>query len=149
MFSYSVSRPYPFKWFTPVVVVGFVVFTALFSFLNLACNGYDLIVQTLSDPNKTVSEGIWFQNWPSYLTSKVQPSWQPVDIHVNTLFFTNQTALTYTLTNVWQVPPTGGNRSVLPSLTYYNNVLENCTVNSLEVDLEALDRSGNQFAYSQ
>jgi hypothetical protein len=149
IFSYSISRPYPFKWLTPVVLARFIVATVLFSFLNFASNGYDLIVQTSSDPNKTISEGIWFQNWPSYLTSKVRPSCQSVDIHLNALLFTNQTALTYTLTDVWQVPAGGGNRSVLPSLTYFNNVIEQCAVSSIEVDLEALDRSANQIAYSE
>jgi hypothetical protein len=149
MFSYGISRPYPFKWFTPVVLASFLVAIILFSSLNFASSGYDLIVQTSSDPNKTISEGIWFQNWPSYLTSNVQPSCQSVDIHVNTLLFTNQTALTYTLTDVRQMPADGGNPSVLPSLTYFNNVIEQCAVTSIEVDLEALDRSANQFAYSE
>ena len=148
IFSYNINRPYPFKWFTPVVLVGFLTATALFSFLNFASNRYDLIVQVSSDPNNPISEGTWFQNWPSYLTSKVKPSCQSVDIHVNTLLFTNQTALTYTLTDVWQMPA-GGNRSVLPSLTYFNNIIEHCAVTSIEVDLEALDRSANQFRYSE
>ncbi|MCJ1375102.1 hypothetical protein MMC20_006336 [Loxospora ochrophaea] len=149
IFSYSISKPYPFKWLTPVVLAGFLVATVLFSFLNFASNGYDLIVRTSSDPNTTISEGIWFQNWPSYLTSKVKPSCQSVDINVNSLLFTNQTALTYTLTDVWQVPADGSNRTILPSLTYFNNVINQCVVSSIEVDLEALDRSGNQIAYSE
>jgi hypothetical protein len=149
IFSYSISRPYPFRWITPAVLTGFLAATVLFSFLNFASNGYDLIVQTSSNPNATISEGIWFQNWPSYLTSNVKPSCQSVDLHVNTLLFTNQTALTYTLTDVWQVPAGGASRRVLPSLTYFNNVIEQCAVNSVEVDLEALDRSANQFAYSE
>jgi len=89
MFSYGISRPYPFKWFTPVVLAGFLVATVLFSFLNFASSGYDLILEASSDPNTTISEGIWFRNWSSYLTSKVKPSCQSVDLHVNTLPFTN------------------------------------------------------------
>lgn len=147
IFSYNITKPYPFKWFTPVVAVGFVVFTVLFSFLNFASNGYDLIVQTSSDPNATVSQGIWFRNWPSYLTSKVQPRCQATDIHVNSQIFTNQTALTYTLTDVWQ--GSTANPKVLPSLTYFNNVIGRCGVSSVEVDLEFLDRSGTQIAYSE
>ncbi|KAF2803199.1 uncharacterized protein BDZ99DRAFT_512276 [Mytilinidion resinicola] len=149
VFSYNITRAYPFRWFTPVVLVGFLVTTVLFSFLNFASNGYDLIVETSSNPNQTISEGIWFKNWPSYLTSKAKPSCQPADIHVNTLLFTNQTALTYTLTDVWRVSAGGGNRTVLPSLTYYNNRIENCAVSSVEVDLEALDRAANQLAYAE
>ncbi|MCJ1283211.1 hypothetical protein MMC26_002539 [Xylographa opegraphella] len=149
IFSYGISRPYPFKWLTPVVLAGFLVATVLFSFLNFVSNGYDLVVQTSSDPNTTISKGIWFKNWPSFLTSKVKPSCQSVDIYVNTPLFTNQTALTYTLTDVWQASTGAGNRTILPSLTYFNNIIEQCAVNSIQVDLEALDRSANQLAYSE
>lgn len=34
IFSYSLSRPFPFRWFTPGGTVGAIVFTALFSFLK-------------------------------------------------------------------------------------------------------------------
>jgi hypothetical protein len=47
------------------------------------------------------------------------------------------------------MPAGGGNRNVLSSLTYFSNVIEQCAVNSIEVDLEALDRPTNQFAYSE
>jgi hypothetical protein len=149
VFTYNIGRPYPFKWFTPVVIAGFVIATVLFSFLNFVSNGYDLIVQTSSDPNQTISDGVWFENWPSYLTSKVKPSCQPADINVNTLLFTNQTALTYTLVDVWQEHADGVNQSVLPSLTYFNNVIEECVVTSIDMDIESLDRSASQYAYSQ
>jgi len=100
IFSYSLSRPFPFRWFTPGTVVGAIVFTALFSFLNFASSGYNLIVQTSSNPNVTISQGDWLQHWPSFLTTKVQPTCQPANIVVNSQFFTNQTALKYTLTSV-------------------------------------------------
>lgn len=149
IFSYSISRLYPFKWFTPVVLVVLVAATALFSFLNFASNGYDLVVKTALDPNATVSDNNLFQKWPSYLTSKIQPSCQDVDIHVNAQLFTNQTALTYTLIDVWQTSADGGNRTILPSLTYHNNPIEQCAVSSIEVDLESLDRGANQIVYTE
>lgn len=149
IFTYNIGRPYPYKWFTPVVITSFIVATVLFSFLNFVSNGYDLIVQTSSDPNQTISDGVWFENWPSYLTSKAKPSCQSVDMHVNTLLFTNQTALTYTLKDVWQEHADGVNQSVLPSLTYFNNVIEQCVVTSIDMDLESLDRSASQYGYSQ
>lgn len=147
IFNYGVTRPYPFRWFTPLVLVGILVATVLFSFLNFASNGYDLVVKNSSNPNQTISEGLWFQNWPSFLAGKVKPTCESVDIHVNTLLSTNQTALTYTLIGVWQMQ--GNNRSIVPLLTYLNNPVDQCVICSVEMDLSALDRAANQFAYSE
>lgn len=58
-FSYNVTRPYPYRWFTPVAVLGAVTFAALFSLLNFAANGYDLVVQTSTDPNSTMAGTAW------------------------------------------------------------------------------------------
>ena len=40
MFNYAVSRPYPVRWFTPVVFVGGTIALVLFSFLNFVATGY-------------------------------------------------------------------------------------------------------------
>ncbi|KAK4549260.1 hypothetical protein LTR36_007719 [Oleoguttula mirabilis] len=151
MFSYNITRPYPMRWFTPLCIIGFIIFTVLFSFLNFVSTGYTLVVQESSNPNATVDSGVWMHHWPSFLTSKVQPTCQTVNLPVGSKFFTNQTALTYTLTDVWQ-PQAGGagaGYGIAPSLSYYNNVIENCSVNSIEIDFAAMDRSANQFAYSE
>ncbi|KAI1460421.1 hypothetical protein F4805DRAFT_392374 [Annulohypoxylon moriforme] len=148
-FSYSVSRPFPFRWFTPGAIIGGIISLALFTFLNFASSGYNLVVQISSNPNDTVSGGNWLQHWPSFLTTKVQPTCEPANLPVNSQLFTNQTALTYTLTSVWRLHEDTGDRIAYPSLNYYNNVLENCSVASIEMNLEAMDRSANQFAYSE
>lgn len=147
IFSYNVTRRYPFKWFTSVTVVGAVIFLVLFSFLNFVSTGFNLVVQYSANPNATVAGDVWLERWPSYLSHKVQPTCQTADIPVNTQFFTNQKALKYTLTAVWQKNNTSLN--ILPSLTYYNNRLDECTITSIEINLEAMDRAANQFAYSE
>jgi hypothetical protein len=43
IFSYGLSRPYPYRWFTWVVVVGGILAAALFSVLNVAADGYELM----------------------------------------------------------------------------------------------------------
>ena len=43
VFSYNLSRPYPYPWFTWVTVVGGILATALFSIINLAADGYELM----------------------------------------------------------------------------------------------------------
>lgn len=148
-FSYPISRPFPFRWFTPVAIVGGIIFIVLFTFLNFAANIYELVVQNSLDPNATISGGSWLQHWPSYLTTKVRPTCQPANLPVDSQFFTNQTALTYTLAGIWEQHETGGGRAISPSLSYYNNVLQNCSVTSVEVDLTSLDRSAQQFAFSE
>lgn len=149
VFSYAIARPFPFRWFTPGAVLGGITFIALFTFLNFASSGYDLIVQTSSSPNDTISQGNWLKHWPSFLTTKVQPTCQPADLRVNSQFFTNHTGLKYTLTSVWRHHASSGAQLISPSLTYNNNVLQNCSITSVEIDLAALDRSGSQFAYSE
>lgn len=105
------------------------------------------MVQSSSNPNATIVENVWLRHWPSYISRNIQPTCQAVNLPINSQFFTNQTALTCTLTGVWQQD--GGNVNLLPTLTYFNNVLENCVITSIEIDVEAMDRSANQIAYSE
>lgn len=128
---------------------------AFFTFLNFASSAYVLTIETSADPNATMSKSLEsMQLWPSYLTSKVKPSCQPTSLPVNTQFFTNQTALVYTLTSVWQETPhekgqDGPLRTYSPSLAYLGNVLENCHINSIQIDVESQDRAANQLALTE
>lgn len=146
-FSYNLTRPFPFRWFTPVAVIGGLILTVLFTFLNFASSGYVLAIEMSTNPNATLSQSMGSMlRWPSYLTSKVRPTCQPISLPVNTQFFTNQTALVYTLTSVWQEEP---QQTISPSLTYLENVLENCVVNSIQIDLGSQDRAANQLALTE
>jgi hypothetical protein len=40
LFSYPLTKRYPFPWFTPVAVALGIIFAVLFSLLNLAADGY-------------------------------------------------------------------------------------------------------------
>lgn len=65
-----------------------------------------------------------------------------------TEIFTNQTGLTYTLTNVWQRRDDGSLGAPLSSLTYLNNPIQSCEIDVIQVDLESEDRSGSQYAFT-
>ena len=147
-FSYNISKPYPFAWFTPSVLIGGTIATVLFSLLNFVSSGFYLNVQYSSNPNTTVSDAIWFNHWPSFLTSKVQPTCEALDVQINSKFSTNQTGLTYTLTNVWQSTKEDS-VDVLSSMTYYNNPIEDCVINHISIDLEAMDRTSSQLAWAE
>lgn len=59
-------------------------------------------------------------------------------------FPTNQTALTYTITNVWTIQ--AGSVAVISlALTYFNNPIENCLVNNIQIKFEAEDRSTTRY----
>lgn len=106
--------------------------------------GYSIAVKYSTNPNHTTSEA-FFGDWLSSLTSQVKPACQAANVAVDTRLYTNNTALQYTLTEVKD--PEGKN---LPSLIYYNNPLENCTVNSIELQLAtAPGRTATQFFASR
>lgn len=142
-FSYTLARPYPYKWFTPVAVIGTLIFVAVFTVINFASSGYNLTVIYSHNPNRTTSQTL-FGQWPSLLASKVIPTCQPAIVPVNTQFYTNNTALQYTLTNVRDQD---GNN--LPSLIYYNNQLQDCKVLLLQLILDLAGRTATQFGMSE
>ncbi|KAI7343334.1 hypothetical protein KC336_g23062, partial [Hortaea werneckii] len=153
-FRYAVTRPYPNRWFTPVVIIGLIIFTILFSLLNFVTTGYTLVTQETSNPNRTITDTVWKRHWPSWITKNVQPKCSAADISVGSKLFTNQTALTYTLTDAWR-PSTGGaggagtTDGITPTLSYNDNILENCTVNFIDIDISSADRTATQYAYTQ
>ncbi|KAK7995780.1 hypothetical protein PG991_015247 [Apiospora marii] len=106
------------------------------------------VVETSVDPNATVSENL-LQPLPNYLTSKIKPACHPVTLPVGTQSFTNQTALMYTLTGVWEEGRDGSGPTVSPSLTYYQNLLENCSVSTIQINIDSQDRGTNQLALTE
>ncbi len=142
--TYGLSRPFPYKWFPYFVVLGGVVASILFSFINYAADGFYLAVEYTNDPNGTMSQGQWFNRWPLSLFEKVSPSCQPHDFPLNAQLYTNKLSLPYTLTSVWQ-EINGKNMTMSPSLTYSNNILENCNISFIQVDLESTQRTAEQL----
>ena len=133
-FSYNLSRPYPFKWFTPLVIIGSAILTALFSTVNLISTGYSLVSEYSSQPNLTMSQELWFSQWPKFLSSKLQPYCQPAELEVNSNFFTTNAALTYSLTMVVFSTNDSAHSS---SLTYQNNFFQDCSINWIQIDVDA------------
>lgn len=132
-FNYAITKPYPYRWFTPVAVIGLVILLVLLSILNFVQNSYTLVVEFADNPNTTVTNGIWFKDWPSYFTNRVKPTCQPTNLAVNSQFFTNQSGLTWTITGVSSNHTAAG---VLPSLPYLNNIFENCHVHQIRMDFD-------------
>ena len=148
IFSYNLTRSYPFKWFTPVVVVGGLVAMVLISFLNLATAGYQLVSITSTDANETQSTQTWFDRWPSFMVGKMQASCESAVIPLNSQFYTNNSALAHVLTGVWRTDETGQTTN-FGSLVYQNNLLDNCTINWLLIEINGMSRPAGSIAKQQ
>ncbi|KAG5820372.1 hypothetical protein H9Q71_000588 [Fusarium xylarioides] len=129
-FSYNLSRPYPYVWFTPVVVAGGLIATALIAFLSVATQGYETVSMATSKPNETNHNQNPFSNWPSFLTANTKSVCSATKIPIGTLFYTNNTALKYTVTKIWRGDNPNSPDALLGSLPYLSNRFENCAVNT-------------------
>lgn len=135
-FSYNVTRAYPFKWFTPSVIIGGIITVVLVSFINFASTGYELVATSSNNPNGTVVDpsqhgGI---RWPSYFVGDTRATCAPVTLPLNTLLFTQNNAIAYTLKSVWRLKD-DGTRVNLGSLVYHNNMLQRCNVTEVTIDV--------------
>ncbi|KAK8043403.1 hypothetical protein PG993_005833 [Apiospora rasikravindrae] len=134
-FSYNITRAYPFKWFTPSVVIGGIIAAILVSFINFASTGFELVATSSNDPNGTVLDpshgGI---RWPSYLVGDTRATCAPVTLPLNTRLFTQNNAIAYTLESVWRRKD-DGTRVDLGSLIYHNNELKRCSVTEVIIDV--------------
>ncbi|PSN68544.1 hypothetical protein BS50DRAFT_674934 [Corynespora cassiicola Philippines] len=126
MFSYSITRPYPFRWLTPTIFVVGILASILFSFINFATSGYNMITITTPDPNTTIANVTNFQNWPSFLTSKIRPTCEPKALTVNGDYYTNNTILSYRLLSITHDKETNG--ITYADTPYLNNPLTDCSI---------------------
>ncbi|EXF83778.1 hypothetical protein CFIO01_01505 [Colletotrichum fioriniae PJ7] len=119
-FSYSISKPYPFRWFTPVVLVGGVILAVLLSLINLSANGYYLKPLYTSDPNGTeaLSNAQWFRKIPFNWRSDVKAECQPRLYTIGDSFFTSNLGF---------------------SLNYKNNTLQGCSPKSIVLKMKKSD----------
>jgi len=66
LFSYSLERQYPFKWFTPTVFIRGIIAITLASILSVATQGYETVSIYTPDPDATnlnANDNV-FQNGP-------------------------------------------------------------------------------------
>lgn len=134
LFSYNITRPYPFRWFTLSALIGGLIATILISLLNIAATGYELHTLSSSDPNATMVAPTWLGKWPSSLVS-THASCGPATIPLQTRLWTNNTGFSYVLSKVWKEGP----QQILGSLVYNNQPLQNCYISekiSIEINTD-------------
>lgn len=152
-FSYSVARPYPYRWFTPVAIVGGVIAVVLVSFLNVAASGYELITTSTIDRNATISDKVWFRNWPDWLVS-TRANCEAAELPLQTGLYTNNTALFYNLIAAWTYSSPTSTRDEdkvnLGSLLYDQNPLEQCNISTIKIQIDSdSGRAAGQVSVQQ
>ncbi|KAL1637713.1 hypothetical protein SLS58_009139 [Diplodia intermedia] len=146
-FTYAITRPYPFRYFTIIVAVVFVVMTIVFSLFNTVVAGYDLRVSYSTNPNITTEQKLWYDNPFFAGIKKLSPSCEPKEIGIKQSFNTDKNGLIYTLNKVKNVG--APDSPTLPSLLYLNNHLQDCEVSYIKIEMEKESRTGQQVAWSR
>ncbi|KAH8881958.1 hypothetical protein GQ53DRAFT_886259 [Thozetella sp. PMI_491] len=146
-FSYSIKRPIPYRWFTPVVVSGGIVLAVLFSLVNLASSGYHLRSIYTNDPNTTLgAQKQWFMEPPFNWGGDLDPKCEPQLLAIGDKLFSTNLGLSYEVTSISRIDETGQTAS-LPSVQYLNNTLEGCITDSVVVDLHKNDLTLPPYAW--
>lgn len=139
VFTYNLTRPYPYRWYTPLIIVRFLLAAVLFSFLNYVSSGYTLQAKYLFDPNATTwsDSDLWLKYWPSAFVGSIKPTCQPSSLPVGTTLVTNNSALPWTITNVTLRSGDDDSTKPLSSLVYQSNFLDECQFRSITLYLDS------------
>jgi hypothetical protein len=134
IFSYPLTRQYPFRWFTYIAFIGGAICTVLFSFVALAADGYNLDLEYTLDLDATLNASYWFDKPPFSWISKTNVSCQPALLTTGNTYFTSNLGLTYELDRLWRADSPGARPHVLPATGYLNTPLRDCSVRQIEID---------------
>ncbi|KAK1972815.1 hypothetical protein LY78DRAFT_687976 [Colletotrichum sublineola] len=141
-FSYPITKPYPFRWFTPVAIIGGLILTVLLSLANLSANGFYLKSIYISNPNVTEASanGLWYRKPPFNWQSDVQAECQPHLLSVGDSFFTSNQGFQYTVKAI----KNSAHKSQ-PSVRYKNNVLRDCVPTVIDLKLRKVDTAASSW----
>ncbi|KAL3293938.1 hypothetical protein RB213_015246 [Colletotrichum asianum] len=144
IFSYSITRPYPFRWFTPVVIIGGFILTAIFTLLNLSSSVYYTKAIYTTNPNATIEKlnARWFRRAPFNWQGDAKAECQPALLSVGSSISTANLGFRYQITGIRPVPGNDQPSSSLPgSMRYMNSLLQNCQVQEIFISLKKVDPS--------
>jgi len=142
--TYNLTRPYPYAWLTPVVLVTGVILATLFSFAAVASIAYEFESIYTTDPNTTENTYRWFQRAPFSWISENGANCQPALLTAGATYVTSNRAFTYSLNRMRTV---GSNSQTFSAAGYQNTTMEDCQISSISVDL--LRRDNTRVAADQ
>lgn len=139
IFSYAVTRPYPWPWFTWVVMAGFIILTVLFSFVAVAGNAYQFQSVYTTNPNATVSHKEWYQKAPFSWLAAMDSSCEAAQLTVGGQYFTTNRGFVYTLDSIRKGDH--GTSEALSSIQYRNATLVDCEVTGIRINMQRVDNT--------
>lgn len=139
-FHYNISKPFPFRWFTPVAVIGGLLCGLFLTFANFGSSSYYLKTQYTDTPEELVTKAKseWYLKAPWNWGDTPQTDFETASLSVGSQMFTTNLGFRYTLDNVAKYENESNNHVSLPSVPYRRQILENCTVNAIELRLRKI-----------
>ncbi|KAL3293216.1 hypothetical protein RB213_005212 [Colletotrichum asianum] len=146
-FEYPITRPSPFRWFTPAAIGGGLVWAVVFSLVNFSSNGFYLKTIYTESLNETEASfhSRWFQKRPSNWQNDMNAECQPHLLTVGSSFFTSNLGFNYKVKSI-KPRQTNTERVVdqitnLPAIGYRNTTLEDCHLDTLKINLIKSDNA--------
>ncbi|KAM0755031.1 hypothetical protein T439DRAFT_377419 [Meredithblackwellia eburnea MCA 4105] len=131
--EYSLTRPYPWRWYTGITMVFFFLLLVGLFVINVALVGYDLVSVSTNDFNKTHQE--WWHGISSL--RKQQESCQPATLSVGESFRTSNGGFDYNIDAIGNPDGTFTLPSE-PSIQYSNSPISGCDVVNMSVSATGL-----------
>ncbi|KAJ7178907.1 hypothetical protein C8R46DRAFT_1323105 [Mycena filopes] len=123
--EYTLTRPFPGKWFTIAAYVGAIILIGFLTTVNVALTGYDTVTVFQSDYNVTQSH--WYHQYLPSLMPKAGTLCDSRVFNLGDTFTTNYTLFQYSIASV--VKANAGDSGI----SYRGSTLEDCDVSSLFV----------------
>ena len=125
--------------------------TGLFSTINIQHHRRLTSLVFLRASHHAGTRLLLIERWPALLTANTKAVCAPATIPINTDFYTNNTALKYTLRSISRLSGTEADsrHENLGTMAYLNNPLHNCSVTAVEIQFANNERESGQIARQQ
>ncbi|KAI0202393.1 hypothetical protein F4808DRAFT_468537 [Astrocystis sublimbata] len=135
-FSYPITRAYPYRWVTPLTIVGGVIAIVAVTFINLAVTGYDLNTHYFTNPDDVSRyEAKSIYKYLSVFSKTPKSRCSSTMLQLNSEVFTLNYAMPYTISRIWLKDPDMPQEN-LGSLNYLNNQLLDCNVTEVGIQVQ-------------
>ncbi|KAI0467943.1 hypothetical protein F4859DRAFT_219981 [Xylaria cf. heliscus] len=134
--SYNLTRNYPYKWVTPVVVLGGLIAIVIITFIHIVTESYDLVATSTNNATQILEHGNPYPNSPllSYLTRHTRATCASTTLPINSEIFTSNYAIPYTISSIWRQNQDGSNENQ-GALVYLNDPLLDCNVTGITIEV--------------
>jgi len=136
--EYPISRPYPGRYFTPIVLAGAFICIVALTILNVTLTGYETV--TSFNPDYNITQSFWYHSFLPGGGDTPGKLCDPRVFNVGDSFTTN-----YSLFQ-WNVVAVSGADDRSSSLVYKGSTLESCDVTALYINGDVRTRTTDTVA---